>query len=242
METHEQQVERILRERASGTPHKAASDKPAAPIKAAPKAKAALKPKKHAGGRPPKYDATKHPDLVRAYACTTRTDAEIAVALKISHATLKNWKTDHPEFLAAHKDGRAELLDKGEMSLFKRMTGYDYTETSVTVEEFFSAAPGSAKWTAAMNAQRESKLGETVFQVKKTRTVKHVVPDVAAAALVLCNRRRPGYDPDDKSAGWQHVQRVEHTGANGGPIEHADSIEAQAVREAEAILKRASVT
>jgi len=46
-------------------------------------------------------------------------------------------------------------------------------------------------------------------------------PDTTAGIFWLCNRRRPGYDPDDKSAGWQHVQRVEHTGENGGAITFA---------------------
>lgn len=51
---------------------------------------------------------------------------------------------------------------------------------------------------------------------------EHYPPDTTAGIFWLCNRRPKGYDPDDPEAGWRHVQRVEVTGAGGGPVEHKD--------------------
>ena len=68
-------------------------------------------------------------------------------------------------------------------------------------------------------------------------------PDTTAGIFWLCNRRHKGDDPDDPSAGWQHVQRVEHTGADGGPIAYADLTDkpdAAIIAEAEAIARRAA--
>lgn len=68
-------------------------------------------------------------------------------------------------------------------------------------------------------------------------------PDTTAGIFWLCNRRPKGYDAEHPDAGWQHVQRVEHTGANGGPIEYADLTdkpEAEVIAEAEALTRRAA--
>jgi hypothetical protein len=74
-------------------------------------------------------------------------------------------------------------------------------------------------------------------------TTTYYPPDTTAGIFWLCNRRRKGYDPDDPDAGWQHVQRLEHTGADGGPIQHADVTEApleDLIAEATALCKRAA--
>lgn len=171
-----------------------------------------------AGGRPPKYDVGKHPELVEAWAAGMLTDAAIAAKLGIGYSTFRMWLKDHAEFLAGYEKGRAQLLDQTEMSLYKKANGYDYTEEQLCTEAFVSYQPGSAKEAAYKAAREAAKDGDAVYQVKVTTTRKHVAPDTGALALVLCNRRRPGYDPDHPTAGWQHVQRVEHTGADGAQL------------------------
>ena len=174
--------------------------------------------------RPTKYVASKHPELVEAWAAASLTDAEIAAKLGVSYATLRTWLAKHPEFLAAHKRGKARMLDRCEQGLYKRAAGYDYEEVSVTIEEFVSAKRDTPKWKALWDAKMHAEPDDHVYQVRRTTTRKHVPADVAANALVLCNRRPPGYDPDDKAAGWRHVQRIEHTGEGGGAITIAELV------------------
>ena len=196
--------------------------------------------------RPTKYDAGKHIALVEAHAAAAKTDVQIAASMSISVPTFRAWRTKYPPFLAAYKRGRAEMLDKTEMCAYKKAQGYDYTEVSVTVEEFISCKPMSVKETAYKAAKELRAKGETVFQVKRTTQHKHMAPDMAAIAFTLCNRRKPGHDPDNPADGWQHVSRVEITGADGKPVEVAaiagkssKELDALVVAQAEAITKEA---
>ena len=94
------------------------------------------------------------------------------------------------------------------------------------------------------------KLNATGGAVKSTTkdsygriTTTYYPPDTTAGIFWLCNRRPKGYDDEHPEDGWQHVQRVEHTGANGGPIEYADltdKSEAEVIAEAEALTRRAA--
>jgi len=90
-------------------------------------------------------------------------DAEIAEELKVSVATVHNWKNKHPEFIDALKRGKAIPDDKVELSLYQRALGYEYVETT-----------------------REAKEGE--LEVTKTVT-KQQAPDVIAQIFWLKNRR-----------------------------------------------------
>jgi len=79
-----------------------------------------------AGGRPSKYDEKLHPRLAKAYAMAGLTDAQMAEEMGIALATLKNWKNDFPEFMAALKEGKEEPDAKVEKSLFRQALGYEY--------------------------------------------------------------------------------------------------------------------
>lgn len=96
----------------------------------------------------------------------------------------------------------------------------------------FLAAVKAAKYMVddeVEHAFKHNAVGGAVKSVTKDMYGREVTtfypPDTTAGIFWLCNRRPKGYDPDDPNAGWQHVQRVEHTGADGGPITLAQLME-----------------
>jgi len=164
-------------------------------------------------GRPTKYDAEKHIAAVLSEACVSEGGATWTAIAKACEVNRDTVK----EWAKIHEGFSAAV------KMAKALV-----DDSVEIAFKSNATGGAVKSVTRDLYGRE--------------TTTYYPPDTTAGIFWLCNRRRPGYDPDDVTAGWQHVQRVEHTGANGGPIEHADAIETQAVREAEEILKRAAIT
>lgn len=86
-------------------------------------------------GRPTLKDKTpKLLDRIYELARQGRTNAEIAESIGISDRTLSRWNTGDIVFASYLKENK-ELPDKlVEVNLFKRATGYDYTEEQSTRE------------------------------------------------------------------------------------------------------------
>lgn len=164
-------------------------------------------------GRPTKYVKGKYDALVEAHAAGPKTDAQIADAMDVAYSNFRVWLKKHKSFQAAHKRGRDQLLDDTEMSTYRRANGYEYVEVDVTVEEFISCRPGSVKKAAYQDALDARTDGESVYQIKRTTKHKQMAPDVGAISIVLFNRRKPGYDPDNPEKGWQSVTKIEHSGS-----------------------------
>lgn len=59
------------------------------------------------------------------------TDVEIADFFRIAVSTLGNWKLDHPEFLEALKEGKAEADKRVEESLYHRAVGYSHDAVKI---------------------------------------------------------------------------------------------------------------
>ena len=87
---------------------------------------------------------------------------QIAANIGINPDTLYEWKSKYSEIAEALKKGKEVADYEVENALFRRATGYDYTEERVEIE-------GRKR--------------------KVVQTVKHVVPDTAAAFIWLKNRR-----------------------------------------------------
>lgn len=170
------------------------------------------------GGRPTDYDAQVHPAQCEELAEQGYTDWQIAKRLGTTTTSFKNWKQQHPEFLAALEKGRDAMLDNLPPSMYRKAMGYEVDEVSVTVEEIITAKPGSVKDLALKDARERRVDGEGVYQVKRTTTTKHFAPDSTMLIFVACNRLPKGHDPADPDAGWAHVNRVEVTGGDGGPV------------------------
>jgi hypothetical protein len=115
-------------------------------------------------GRPTKYDAAIHPQLAEAWATAGRTDKQIAEKLGIAERTIANWKNEHPEFMQALKNGKAEPDDRVEACLFARATGYNHPAVKIFM-------PANAR--------------KPVY----APFVEHCPPDVTAQIFWLKNRR-----------------------------------------------------
>ncbi len=91
------------------------------------------------------------------------TDEQIAEKIGISRSTLSDWKNKFSDISDALKKGK-EIVDiQVENALLKRALGYEYDEQRI---------------------EKSEKDGTKIIQ-----TVKHVPPDVGAAAFWLKNRR-----------------------------------------------------
>jgi len=105
------------------------------------------------------------PGIIRRLAGRSKaglTDIEVAEHLGVAVRTVHRWKKDHPEFAKALIETKALLDSRVEISLFRRATGYRYTEVEVTLE-------GGA-------------------EVRRVVREKEALPDVNACKLWLTNR------------------------------------------------------
>jgi hypothetical protein len=125
----------------------------------------AKKTKKGAGGRPSKYDR-RFVEEARKLALLGATDDEMAAFWDVSVATLNTWKSAHPEFLEALKEGKLSADAKVAERLYSRATGYSNPHA---VKIFMPAGAD-----------------EPVY----APFTEHYPPDVTAAIFWLKNRQR----------------------------------------------------
>lgn len=117
----------------------------------------------------PKYNALYHDDWAWSMAAMGATNEEIADAIGVSKRTIIRWAKEHESFGKALAEGKSVSDAKVIRSLYKRATGYDYTEEKKIVD---IDAEGNVK------------------PVRVETTKKHVPPDVAAQCFWLKNRQR----------------------------------------------------
>lgn len=99
---------------------------------------------------------------VLGYAQAGLTDLEISDLIGVSLATFKNWKTAHPQFLAALKIGKEAADNRVERSLYAKATGYTFDT---------------------------EKVFQFQGQIVRAQTREHVPPDTTAMIFWLKNRR-----------------------------------------------------
>lgn len=115
-----------------------------------------------AAGRPSKYK----PEFVEQAAKLCKlgaTDREIADFFKVTEATLTNWKSAHPEFLASLKLAKEEADQRVEQSLYRRALGYSHDAVQI-----FCSKDGG---------------------VTQVPYVEHYAPDTTACIFWLKNRK-----------------------------------------------------
>jgi transposase len=125
------------------------------------------------------------PDIVRRLAGRSKaglTDDEVAEHLGVAVRTVHRWKEKYPEFRKALIETKALLDSRVELNLFRRATGYRYTEIETTLER---------------NSDGE------LVETKRIVREKEALPDVNALRLWLTNR---------DAASWRDKQEVEHSG------------------------------
>jgi transposase len=119
--------------------------------------------KKHPGGAPTKYHKKFLPIIAKLAGGKGYTNLQIAELLGISEKTVYNWQTRYPEFLQALKEGKAEVVDRLENSLYRSAEGYD------TWEEVEYYNPEEKKW------------------IPHSRKKKHIPGNATALIFSLCN-------------------------------------------------------
>lgn len=120
-------------------------------------------------GRPSKYEAKIHDDLVYKLAMDNKTNDEIADILGISRSTFYDWCDAHESFSDSLKKGQEAKIDKVVMNLYQRANGMEYKETKKTVVK------GSD--------------GKTIGKAEITETTKYIPPDVGAICFILKTQR-----------------------------------------------------
>lgn len=117
-------------------------------------------------GRPSKY-RPEYDELARNYCLLGATDEQLAQFFEVAPRTIETWKTAHPTFLQALKDGKDLADAQVAMSLYRRATGYSHKAVKI-----FG------------NAQGESNIVEYV---------EHYPPDTTACIFWLKNRQRENW-------------------------------------------------
>ncbi len=125
--------------------------------------------RKGVGGRPSKYDAKYHPQLVKWMKRSGKIDREIAEELEISTSTLYEWANRYEEFSESLRESGNFIDSLVEDSLLKRALGYQVKELERT--------------------ETEHKDGKVTERLK--RTLKHIEPNPTAMIYWL-NNRQPG--------------------------------------------------
>lgn len=120
------------------------------------------RPKREGEGRPTKYDP-KNNEFVKNLAMVGLSDEDIAKSLGVAFSSVSLWKTKHPEFSEALRDGRDKATGRVAAALYKRAVGQEIVETKIT---------------------------ETRDGVFTTTTTKEVPADVSAATLWLKTKQR----------------------------------------------------
>ena len=119
------------------------------------------------------------------------TDAELAAAFSVTTTTIGNWKNQHPEFLAALKEGKQEADCTIAASLYERAKGYEYIRQ----------VPFKVKHVKYDNGKRLSETEEVIT----VDVLEKVPPETTAMIFWLKNRRpvewRDRRDVDVTSAG-----------------------------------------
>lgn len=125
------------------------------------------------GGRPSKYlnDVQPRFEEIKEWLKTGATDKEIAENLGVNKGTLCEYKKQFPEFNELIKNGRKVPVQAIKAALFKRATGFMYSEKKVIRKQIL------------LDGDDESKIPAELVQTE-TYT-KYALPDPASAMILL---------------------------------------------------------
>jgi hypothetical protein len=140
-------------------------------------------------GRPSKYK-DEYAEQVYKLCLLGAVDAEIADFFGIAESNLNQWKKVYPEFQESIKKGKTQADANVADRLYQKAMGYEHDDIELKV----ITLPGK-------NAGSE---------VQEVKVRKYYPPDTTADIFWMCNRQR---------SKWQNVNKVEHTGKDGKPIE-----------------------
>jgi len=117
------------------------------------------------------------------------TDKEMVDFFDIAEQTWYNWQAKHPELTEAIERGKDEADAEVAHAIYRRATGYDYTEEVTHVIQ---------------------------GKIVKTHVKKHMPANPTSAIFFMKNRTRRKHCRSDFV--WADVNKTEITGKDGGPI------------------------
>jgi hypothetical protein len=133
------------------------------------------------------------------------TDTDLASVFGVDYAALASWRDSYPEFGRALKKGRDDFIS-GKVVKALAARAKGYSHPE---EKIFCNAQG---------------------EVTRVQTTKHYPPDTVAIIYFLNNWSRRWANNE-----WTHVNRLEHTGKDGSPIQTEDASMAEVLKK---LLKR----
>lgn len=135
-------------------------------------------------GRPSKYELEIVPKFgeIENLLRNGFRERDVAQKVGISWATWKNYKNRYPDFLALTKKSRENLVGEVKSAVFRRATGFKYTETKTIIEyEEFSDDLKQVMAELGLDVN-------TLGQRKMVRTEiyeKQALPDPASCMILL---------------------------------------------------------
>lgn len=142
-------------------------------------------------GRPSKYEQQVKPrfEEIKEWLNTGATDKEIAENLGVNKATICEYKKRYPEFNELLKKGRKAPVQAIKAALFKRATGFVYSEKKTIIERI--------KLPEEVREFLDDNGFDYLFRPEVVRTEiyeKTALPDPASAMILLKHW--------DKETGW----------------------------------------
>ena len=175
------------------------------------------------GGRPTKYRA-EYGRVAKQILAIGGTDADLALALRVSHSTLWRWRAKHPAFMDAFKEGFELSLKRVEASYYQRAVGYEHQgEKIVVIDGSIHRVP------IMVHVPADTRAGEFILRNrdpdrwKDAKALEHKIPEDDPLLVFL--RRINGkvmrpveHDPKLIEGGYQDVT-AERQGAK---VDHRD--------------------
>lgn len=135
-------------------------------------------------GRPNKYETHVKPrfEEVKEWLKLGATDKEIAEHLGVNKATLVEYKHKYPEFNELIKGGRKVPVTEIKASLYKRATGFHYSEKKTVIE--YEEYSDDVKNALIEMGMEEDKIGQRKM-VRVELYDKYALPDPASSMILL---------------------------------------------------------
>jgi hypothetical protein len=138
-------------------------------------------------GAPSKYDVTFNDLAEKLCAKFGADDKKLAEFFEVTEQTINNWKKDHPDFFESIKSGKdIHNSKKAELSLVKRVEGFEYEEVHTEITE---------EW----KPDKEG-VEHLVGKKKHVKKVKKYYPPDPLSIFYWCNNRM--------SKRWKNVKSV----------------------------------
>jgi len=156
------------------------------------------------GGRPTVYNSEVTPIQAYKFCLLGATEPQLADFFQVTVFTIQNWKRIHSEFYSACYDAGAIADAEVAASLYRRATGYEYTERHYLRRHIRDAKGGKVLDNSGL---------PTFEMTLSSKSIKHIAADISAAKFWLWNRTKR----KSINERWTDSHHLDHT-TNGKDI------------------------